>query len=711
MGGSVGDISPAAQLELRSEIAAAGGNEVFFFGTLDGDGMLVAVEVHARGNAGEVPVFLERAGSHHVLIHNHPSGDLTPSPADLTIASEAGIRGLGFFIISNDATRMYRAVEPFPKFEEVLLDEDEIAEIFASRGLLAVALPGFEERPGQRDLAVSVARAMNGKQVVAFEGGTGIGKSYAYLVPAILWAVRNKSRVVVSTQTIALGEQLMRKDLPTLARILPEPFTFHLMKGRSNYACLRKTGDVAREPALLAEEPGHEHWIAEILQHLEGGGGGSLSELPRVPPAAVWDAFESTTEQSLKTRCKHYRECFYYEARRHAARAHIVVVNHHLFFSDLALRRTSGNFSAELVIPGYRRVVFDEAHRLEEVAAQHLGAQVSQVGVLQSLARFAGTARRSDGSDTRRGRFPYLASILAPLGQMAQVEFLNLELIPRVATARSAAAALFAEMRRSIAGAVTSAGDGERAASMARIGDAPGDLSPATLAEPVDQLRARLEELLDLVRRGRNRLMDAPFEPEERWQASIGEYRAAFRALEGMLGALSLFRAPLAGMLAWVELRAGKRPNLLLRVAPVRVGEVLAGDLYGAVDHVLMTSATLAVQGKWDFLGDRLGWTLLPEGRFQGRDFPSPFDFPRQALLALPTDVAEPDTTHWRTGLERIVLDAARVARGRTFVLFTSHELLRDIAGRTRATLAGEGFPVLVQGEIPRTELLRRFQS
>lgn len=705
---SQGQIHSTVQAELRAEIAAAGGNEVFFFGSLDEDGVVASIRVEARGNAGTVPVFLERAGDDHVLIHNHPSGDLTPSPADLTIASEAGVRGLGFFIVSNDAARIYRAVEPFPAAEEVPLDEGEIAAIFSRDGLLGRGIAGFEERPGQRDLAVEIARAMNGREIVAFEGGTGIGKSYAYLVPAILWAVRNRSRVVVSTQTIALGEQLIQKDLPALARVLGVDFTFHLMKGRSNYACRRKTKEVERQPGLFAEGDGDENWVAEILAHLKEGGAGSLSELPRVPPAAVWSAFESTTDQSLKTRCPHYRECFYYEARRRAARAHIVVVNHHLFFADLAVRRASGNFEAELVIPGYKRVVFDEAHRLEEVAAQHLGAALSETGTVQMLGRLAGKAKRPDGSEARKGRFPFAAFQLRQHGQTSGAEFLEQELIPQVMEARRQVDEIFRGMRSQIAAAAPAAHAG--AASMARIGNAAGDLSPEVVDEPTRHLRGLLEGLRESVRLGRNRLMDAPFAPEQDFEAVMAEYRAAFASLERALAALDAFRAPPEGMISWVEWQEGRRPNLRLEVAPVRVAGILAEDLYAGLDHALLTSATLSVDGKWEFLGDRLGWKLLPEGRFRGCDFHSPFDFRRQALLALPTDVAEPDAPGWIEGLVRLVVDTARVVRGRTFVLFTSHALLRNVAERTRGALAAAGFPVLVQGEVPRMELLRRFQ-
>lgn len=703
--------SAEARARLAAEVDEAGGNEVFSFGTID-DGVLVSVEVVARGSAHEVPVFLERAGDHHVLIHNHPGGDLTPSPADLSIAAEAGARGLGFFIVNDDATRVYRVVEPFDRREVVLLDEGEIERFFAPDGLLAQSFPGFEDRPGQRELALEVARAFNEHRVVAFEAGTGIGKSFAYLVPAILWAVRNQSRVVISTATIALQEQLVHKDLPQLARVLPEEFTHNLIKGRGNYICRRKAGEVARQPELFTSGAEDENWAEEILHVLSEPGDGSLSDLQRVPPPDVWSQFDSSSDQSLKTRCPHYRECFYYEARRRAMTSHIVVVNHHLFFADLRLRRDLGAFDADLVIPGYKRVIFDEAHRMEEVASTHLGAQTSRIGALVTLGRLAasdgGPGRRHGG----RGRFHYVASVLAECRELVPLEILNSEVVPKVVNARRRIAEAFDQIQDRIHEHVAPTGEGDFRSDTIRIGEAEGDLPIDVIQGPLVKVRDRLEELRREVMSFWQRLQDAPFAPEESYQACVAEMRSASSGLSKLIGNVATFLAPDDGMVSWVEeRRAGRGRNLALMVAPVRVSEALNEALYQVQDTVVMTSATLSVGGAWDYLSDRLGWDLTVSERFLGRHFESPFDFSRQGILGLPTDGPRPDEMGFESSFADMVRRAALAARGRTFVLFTSHRLLRRIVERVGPDLADEGLMVLVQGERPRSELLRRFRE
>lgn len=698
-----------ARTHLRDTIGSAAGNEVFAFGRLDEQRRVSQIEVVARGNATAVPVFLERAGDSRVLIHNHPSGILLPSPADLTVASEAGVRGLGFYIVDNEVERVYRVVEPFDRQGRELLDLSEIAAFFEAGGELARAVPKFEDRRGQRDLAVEVARCFNRGEVVAFEAGTGVGKSFAYLVPAILWAVKNRTRVVISTQTIALQEQLIHKDLPSLARVIGVEFTFALIKGRSNYACRRKAADVGRQPELFDDGSERSEWNHEILEWIEHTRDGSRSDLMRVPPAEVWEDFESTTEQSLKVRCPHYRSCFYYEARRRASKAQIVVVNHHLFFADLAIRMSSGSYDNDLVVPGYQHVIFDEAHRLEDVAAEHFGSQLSRVGLQHVLGRLLTGAPGSRTAE--RGRLKYLAATLQQHRGGPALEFLEFELMPRVRGLRERARDIFAAVRaRCLAGIPSSVGEGAQAPAC-RVGEAEGDLPVEPLREPLGELSLELKLLRRDLERGRELVTDHRFEPSEVYEGVVAEFRAAETRVREQQNAIERFLGAGAGRLAWVEVDVGVRRNLLLRTAPVRVATLLAEHLYRPVGSVAMVSATLCVDDNWDFLGDRLGWFLTEGDRFRGMQFSSPFLYSEQACLALPTDVPAPNQPSFDETFSELVVDTARSVGGRLFVLFTSHRTLQNVARRVRGALTQLGLPMMVQGERPRSELLHRFRE
>ena len=584
---------------------------------------------------------------------------------------------------------------------------------------------------------------LNEGRIAAFEAGTGVGKSYAYLVPSILWAVRNRGKVVVSTRTIHLGEQLLAKDLPTLARVLPVEFRFALIKGRGNYACRRKTELVRSSPDLFAADEERRAWIDEILARLGTSEEGTRSDLPHEPPEEVWADFASTSEQSLKARCRHYRECFYYQARRRAFGAHIVVVNHNLFFADLSVRRVSGNFEGDLVIPGYRRVVFDEAHHLEDVAAQHLGREVSRRGALQTLGRLVAPARRK--GERERGRLTWLAEELRRAPHGAALEHLESEVIPLVRRARALSEEIFETLEDRLAERFATGASSEPApggepsaeaspepaaeagavarehprdpsdpagTSMARLGDGdePDRIPIDVVDGPLALLRDLFERLKGEVRRVLLFLEKEPFEPVETFEGALAELRAAERALDDPVGAVDFILSAAGPILPWVELRTGRYGNVLFRAAPLHIAEILAKELYPPLASVLLTSATLTVGDKFSHLADRLGWDRIEGDRFASEVFPSPFDYRTQTLLALPDDLPPPDARSFIPAFSDLVVDAVCAARGRAFVLFTSHETMRAVARRIEARLRPFGFPLLVQGTEPRTTLLDRFR-
>jgi len=397
--------SPDVLTAMRTAIREAGGNEVFFLGRTDEYLKICAVEVLARGSESAVPAILQTCAYGDVVIHNHPSADLRPSDADLEIASRLGNLGVGFHIVDNPVDNVYRVVEAFAPRREKALQPESIADLLGPQGVVARALPGYEERPEQLRMAFAVGEALNRGRLAVIEAGTGTGKSLAYLVPAILWALENEERVVVSTNTINLQEQLIRKDLPFLQRATGLEFQAVLVKGRANYLCRRRAETARVEPGLFDDELAGE--LATIFEWAAKSADGSREELNFVPRQQVWEEVCCEIDQCARVRCPHYGACFFHKARRRAAQADVLVVNHALLLSDLALRHQTDNYSAAAVLPPFDRIVLDEAHHLEDIATNFFASQVTRF----AFARVLNKLRHPRKPD--KGLLPRFLSALA----------------------------------------------------------------------------------------------------------------------------------------------------------------------------------------------------------------------------------------------------------------------------------------------------------
>ena len=404
---SPGRISIAAASAVRAAIRLAGGREVCFVCTIDDDGAIKTARVVARGDVRSVLALPGFAQKGEMLLHNHPSGELEPSDPDLEIATKMHDQGVGFAITDNDASRVYVVVEVPRQRPVVRLDLQTIENSLGPDGEVAKLHQQYEDRPGQRGYARMVARLYNGGGIGLLEAGTGIGKSLGYLLPALRWAAANGERTVVSTNTINLQEQLVGKDLPFLADALPDQkVKFALLKGWRNYLCLLRL-EQARGAGTTLFESGSEGELDMLATWASKTKDGSLSDLPTAPRAEVWDEVAAESDLCLRLKCPHFEDCFVFAARRQAAQADVIVVNHHLLLADVAVRRTSQNWEEAAVLPPYTRLVVDEGHHLEDAAAGHLGSTISRRGLDRLLARLE---RRG------KGLLPTLAAQLAAAG-------------------------------------------------------------------------------------------------------------------------------------------------------------------------------------------------------------------------------------------------------------------------------------------------------
>jgi len=702
---SVERLTAAARTLLQEEIAAAHGREVSFVVRADANGTLADARVVARGTIDAVLALPGVAERGEMLLHNHPSGFLEPSGADLHVAARLHDEGVGFGIVNNDVSTLYVVVE-LPRARTLArLDSLEIANLLTESGPVARVLgtSSFEDRPGQRDMAAYIADAYNDGGIALLEAGTGIGKSFAYLVPALEWARVNGERTVVTTNTSNLQEQLVGKDLPILARAFStgeRAVTFALLKGWRNYLCLSRLEQArAGQESLFDDARGAEldaiaGWAARTAD-------GSLSDLVEEPSNEVWDAVAAESDLCTRLKCPHFDRCFVFAARRRAAEADVVVVNHHLLASDLAVRIASDNWQEAAVLPPYRRLVLDEAHHLEDVAAQHLGTQVSMLGVQRLLGRLERNGR---------GLLPALAAELSSHEDLlgaASRDLLGRTVLDALGAARRWADELFARLGRRL--------DTEQ---VLRFTDAFAEdgVWREGLDVALDNLLISFSKLRDGVETIADRLsIDDPAEMRTRL---IGELRGVVRRLdaaaEGLKATLQPvgYRPPVGPAVRWMERRGRRTPNLTLSAVPLDLAPVLKDALFDRVETVVLTSATLAAGGEFTFLEERLGLSLPPSRVTVREILPSPFDFAAQCVFGIPTDIPEPrdDESGHGAAVARVLLELAHASDGGIFALFTSHGALRRTADAVRGHV-GARWPLLVQGEGQRDQLLRRFRD
>jgi ATP-dependent DNA helicase DinG len=524
-----------------------------------------------------------------------------------------------------------------PESAEPGLTQPTIAEIFGPGGAVEKCMPeGYEHRPSQLEMAEMVEAAFREKRHVIVEAGTGTGKTLAYLIPAI----RSGRRVVISTATKSLQEQLFEKDVPFLQKHFAPDLKVAVMKGRSNFLCREKVYRMADQPMLKGLD--ELDWFQQIRDWEKVTETGDRAELNFLPDDSdLWQRLDARRDACSGQKCPEFGRCFLTAMHQRAAEADLIIVNHHLFFADLALKQD--DFGS--VLPEYGAVVFDEAHEIEDVASEYFGRQISNYR-FDELARDAEMAVRV----TRTGG----AGLLKHVMRMRERAKSFFEAFP-------AREGRFPFDQTQRAGFL----EQNREAYSALIN------ALKSLEAEIASLPAKPEELLNIARRG---------------MELRGELNFLFESSEG-------------NFVYWFERRA---KGVFVAATPIDVSALLRERLFEPFETIVLTSATLAVGGRFDFLKQRLGVNLASE-----RVLESEFDFATQALLYIPAlpDVRDPAFPE-RAAQEIIRL--LEISRGRAFCLFTSYSQMNDQYERVRTRVR---FPLLIQGSAPRSALLEQFRN
>jgi ATP-dependent DNA helicase DinG len=529
----------------------------------------------------------------------------------------------------------------------------ELESIFAAGGVLERAIPGFRHRAQQLEFANAVAEAIGAQGVLVAEAGTGTGKTFAYLVPALL----SGGKVIVSTGTKTLQDQLFHRDLPRVRAALGVPVDTALLKGRANYVCLHHLEAAVGQGTFLArEEAAHIHKIRSFAARTMTGDKNECADVPE--GSGAWAQATSTRENCLGSSCRYYEDCFVMKARKRAAAADVVVVNHHLFFADVALR----DEGAADLLPAADTVIFDEAHHLPDLARLFFGQALSTTQLIE-LARDAALA---EAQFAREGTS--IGDAAGALEKSAR----DLRLALGNAAGRTALAAL--RERRSFDTALDA------------LAGALADLATALeaqqeRAEELENCHARAADYLARVTEWR----EADARPREEEEDAYGERKAP-------------------DIVRWVEAYPYAAQ---LHATPLDVGRIFHAQMEGRKRAWVFTSATLSVNGDFAHYQAEMGLAAA-----RTCSWPSPFDFERQALLYVPEGLPDPNSE----GYAEAVIDAAwpvvRASAGHAFLLFTSLRAMDRGYDRLQAKLKAEGldWPLLLQGSGSKNELLERFR-
>jgi ATP-dependent DNA helicase DinG len=599
------------------------------------------------------------------------------------------------------------------------LDREKALALIKPGGVLSLNLKGFESRNQQQLMMSNVIDAYNKNAIALIEAGTGTGKSIAYLIPAILWAIQNKERTVFSTQTIALQEQLLHKDIPLVLQALNLDLKAVLVKGMRNYLCMRKLDEAMSE--LLLIPPNEAQELQQIAAWNDHTKEGSRSSLPFAPTYETWDRVCAENDTCNNTECSFYQQCHFFKARREANDAQLLIVNHHLLFADLAIRAEVNNYSDQALLPAYNRVVLDEAHHIEEVATEYFASKLSQLDMLRTIGRLAAEKQ---------------AKSVGKLTQFKEKihEFYRDKEVP--AEISSILGKLTIDLpgsRRDLLTHITETFDAfgafvESLQAKEQEEKAPAEkklrLLPFHQTHPLwtDEILAKAKLFAESVKRYIYSIETLDTEIKQSGNDKIIDHTKGIRfeilaltkRLTSACDVLTDFvtnHHPV-NKVRWIEIQQLKAMiNTQLVDANLDVSLALKEFLFSKFASVILCSATLTTNRQFDFVRQRLGLDQFQDKFITENIYDSPFNFKEQALFAVPTDIPDPQHASFLQVATEKIWEAIQASQGNAFVLFTSYSMLHACYQNLNAKLLQQRFVPMKQGESNRQTLLTKFKT
>ena len=640
---------------------------------------------------------LTKVSKNEVVIRTTKPNQLYPSDMELELSEELyNRRNIAYCLLSSDLDDFYFVQD----IDRTFLEEVDIKNYFAKDGILAKEIKGFEYRKEQEEMAHYIQDAINEDRKIIIEAGTGTGKTLAYLIPAIKWAVVNKKKVIIATNTINLQEQLLLKDIPLAKSIIKEDFSYVLVKGRSNYLCKRLFNELSIGRSIDIETFSMEarEQIEYILKWGNKTKTGDKAELPFEVYPDVWELVQSTTELCLGKKCPYRKECFYMKTRIEKMEADILISNHHVFFADLNVRAETDFDSEYLILPRYDMVIFDEAHNIESVARSYFSVEVSKISFTRLLNRIYQKKNKRKKEKSALIRVEDTIDE-KDLEDSQQYIYLLNTLKEEISILQNIGDEYFDEIRK-----IYETNTEAPIRKSLNNFEMTKSRFLETLRDKKDIFQSKLADFLTLMM-SFNNVIDEEKEknPEV---INFNNHLKMFKAYIDSFKFINSFEDD--NYIYWLDINS-KRTNVVLTATPLNIAKKLSSVLFDNLDRLIFASATIVANGNFDYFKKSLG---LDEEDCIECIIKSPFNYDEQMSVYIPTDIQDSENINaFVTDASKFIFDILLKTNGKAFILFTSYTMLNQIYYSISKKLIDKGFEVFLHGDKPRSQLIKEFKE
>ena len=640
---------------------------------------------------------LTKVGKNEVVIRTTKPNQLYPSDMELELSEELYTRrNIAYCLLSSDLDDFYFVQD----IDRIFLEEIDIENYFAKDGILAKEIKGFEYREEQEEMAQYIQDAINEDRKIIVEAGTGTGKTLAYLIPSIKWAVTNKKKVIIATNTINLQEQLLLKDIPLAKSIIKDEFSYVLVKGRNNYVCKRLFNELVLGKSIDIETFSMEarEQIEYILKWGNKTKTGDKAELPFEVYPDVWELVQSTTELCLGKKCPYRKECFYMKTRMEKMEADILISNHHVFFADLNVRAETDFDSEYLILPRYDMVIFDEAHNVESVARSYFSVEVSKISFTRLLNRIYQKKNKKKKEKSALIRVEDTVDE-KNLEDSEQYIYLLNTLKEEISILQNIGDEYFDEIRK-----IYETNTEAPIKKSLNNFEMTKSRFLENLREKKDIFQGKLADYLNLMMSFNNVIDEEKDKNPE--VINFNNHLKMFKAYIDSFKFINSFEDD--NYIYWLDINS-KRTNVILTATPLNIAQKLSTVLFDNLDRLVFASATIVVNGNFDYFKKSLG---LDEEDCIEAIIKSPFDYDEQMSVYIPSDIQDSENINaFVSDASKFILNILLKTNGKAFILFTSYIMLNQIYYSISKKLKDKGFEVFLHGDKPRSQIIKEFKE